>query len=153
MKRKLKWLAICVAVSLVAFGTALFLWPRDRITAESWKKIRFGMSEKEVEGILGEVGMSEAEFDARFYPALADAQDIALAKKKGMEPFIWGWEDFSLAEPERLAFDSALSKYWSCRRGFMIIQFDKDHVIRKVFQQWRPADPTFLDHLRDWLGW
>jgi hypothetical protein len=36
MKRKLKWLAIVLAVSLLGFGTALLLWPRDRITAESW---------------------------------------------------------------------------------------------------------------------
>jgi len=27
MKRKLKWLAIVLAVSLLGFGTALFLWP------------------------------------------------------------------------------------------------------------------------------
>jgi hypothetical protein len=32
MKRKLKWLAIVLAVSLLGFGTALLLWPRDRIT-------------------------------------------------------------------------------------------------------------------------
>jgi hypothetical protein len=32
MKRKLKWLALVLAVSLLGFGTALLLWPRDRIT-------------------------------------------------------------------------------------------------------------------------
>jgi hypothetical protein len=32
MKRKLKWLTIVLAVSLLGFGTALLLWPRDRIT-------------------------------------------------------------------------------------------------------------------------
>jgi hypothetical protein len=35
MKRKLKWLAIVLAVLLLGLGTAFFLWPRDRITAES----------------------------------------------------------------------------------------------------------------------
>ena len=40
MKRKLKWLTIVLAVLLLGFGTALLLWPRDRITAESWQKIR-----------------------------------------------------------------------------------------------------------------
>ena len=49
MKRKLKWLAIVLGVSLLGFGTALLLWPRDRITAESWHKIRIGMTVKEVE--------------------------------------------------------------------------------------------------------
>ena len=50
MKRKLKLLAIVLAVSLLGFGTALLLWPRDRITAESWQKIRIGMTEDEVAG-------------------------------------------------------------------------------------------------------
>ena len=54
MKRKLKWTATVLAVSLLGFGTALFLWPRDRITAESWEQIRVGMTEKEVVEILGQ---------------------------------------------------------------------------------------------------
>jgi len=58
MKRKLKWLAIVLAVSLLGFGTALFLWPRDRITAESWQKIQIGMTEEEVAEILGGPGMT-----------------------------------------------------------------------------------------------
>ena len=36
MKRKLKWLAIVLAVSLLGFGTALLLWPRDRIQ-DAWE--------------------------------------------------------------------------------------------------------------------
>jgi hypothetical protein len=56
MKRKLKWLAIVLAVLLLGFGTALLLWPRDRITAESWQKIRIGMTENEVAEILGGPG-------------------------------------------------------------------------------------------------
>jgi hypothetical protein len=31
MKRKLKWLAIVFALSLLASGTAFLLWPRDRM--------------------------------------------------------------------------------------------------------------------------
>jgi hypothetical protein len=61
MKRKLKWPAIVLAVSLLGFGTTLLLWPRDRITAESWQKIRIGMTEGEVTEILGGRGMTEAE--------------------------------------------------------------------------------------------
>jgi hypothetical protein len=57
MKRKLKWLAIILAVSLLGFGTALLLWPRDRITAESWQKIRIGITEDEVAEILGGLGL------------------------------------------------------------------------------------------------
>jgi hypothetical protein len=42
---------------LLGFGAVLFLWPRDRITAASLEKIRVGMSEKEVEDILGGPGI------------------------------------------------------------------------------------------------
>ena len=62
MKRKLKWLAIFLAVSLLGFGTALLLWPRDRITAESWQKIQVGMTEDEVADILGGPGMTCEEY-------------------------------------------------------------------------------------------
>ena len=54
MKRKLKWLAIVLVVSLLGFGMALLLWPRDRITVEWWNwadllgnsKRRFGRIRK-----------------------------------------------------------------------------------------------------------
>ena len=65
MKRKRKWLAIVLAVSLLGFGTALLLRPRDRITAESWRKIRIGMTEDEVEEILGRPAMTYKEADAQ----------------------------------------------------------------------------------------
>jgi hypothetical protein len=57
MKRKLKWTAVVLAVVLLGFGAALFLWPRDRVTAESVDKIRVGMTEKEVEDMLGGPGI------------------------------------------------------------------------------------------------
>ena len=136
MKRKLKWLAIILAVSLLGFGTALVLWPRDRITAESWKQIRVGMMEKEVEEILGGPGINEAE---------------AEAKMKALEPFIR--KDVSLREPEGFAFVLVTNRYWIDRRALIAIQFDQGHVLRKMFDGWRPADPTFIERVRDWLGW
>src|SRR6516165_10069540 len=78
MKRKLKWLAIVLAVSLLGFGTALLLWPRDRITAESWHKIRIGMTEEEVAEILGGPGMTDKE---------ADAEYGRVRKELGLRPF------------------------------------------------------------------
>jgi hypothetical protein len=50
MKRKL--MASVLALLLVGLGLALLLWPRDMITVESWRQIRFGMTEKEVEAVL-----------------------------------------------------------------------------------------------------
>src|ERR1700730_3162439 len=63
MKRKLKWLGVGLAVLLLGVGTALLLLPRDRITPQSWKQIRLGMTEKEVEGILGGTGINDEEFE------------------------------------------------------------------------------------------
>ena len=57
MKRKLKWIAVLLIVLLAGMAAALFLWPRDQITLESWKKIRIGMTENQVEEILGVPGM------------------------------------------------------------------------------------------------
>jgi hypothetical protein len=62
MKRTLKWIGVVLVVLLIGFGLALFLWPRDRITRESWERIRIAMTEKEVESILGGRGMDAGEY-------------------------------------------------------------------------------------------
>jgi hypothetical protein len=71
MKRKLKWLAIVLAVLLLGFGTALFLWSRDRITVESWQKIRIGMTEDEVVEILGGPGIEHQNVQALYSRVVA----------------------------------------------------------------------------------
>jgi hypothetical protein len=143
MKRKLKWLAIVLAVSLLGFGTALLLWPRDRITAESWQKIRIGMTENEVAEILGGPGMSSKE---------AEAENERLQKELGRPPFVN--EDRWAEEPEgKLPLGSTV-KIWRGRRGIIIIDLDKDnHVYWKQFQGVRWSNGSTFDRLRDWLGW
>ena len=135
MKRKLKWIAILLIVLLAGTAAALFLWPRDRITAESWQKIRIGMTKQEVEDILGSSGSSLDEFVAK--------------------PFIPN--EFSLLEPDYYAAiliigqDEGQDKYWLGRHGMISIVFDREgHVGGKRFQG-RRSD--FWDGLRDWLGW
>jgi hypothetical protein len=145
MKRKLKWLAIVLAVSLLGFGTALLLWPRDRITAESWQKIRIGMTEDEVMEILGGPGMTRKE---------ARAQYDQLEKELGRPPF--EHEDLLFEEPngkwESAVWDRV--KIWTGRRGFIAIEFDRDnHVSWRVFQGLRWTNGGILDRLRDWLDW
>lgn len=61
MKRKLKWIGVVLVVLVIGLGVVLFLLPRDRITVESWKQIRIGMTEKEVEGLLGASAMNGEE--------------------------------------------------------------------------------------------
>ena len=129
MKRKLKWLAIVLAVSLLGFGAALFLWPRVRITAESYNMIEIGMTEKEVEGILGGPGKSE----------LLNMKNVA--KEKGL-PII---EMFQGQIPK--------PKIWKGRRGIVQIQLDEEsRVSGKSFLGFGERS-SFIDRLRDWLGW
>jgi hypothetical protein len=144
MKRKLKWLAIVLAVSLLGFGTALLLWPRDRITAESWQKIRIGMTEDEVAEILGGPGKTYEEDVAQY---------LRLRKELGQPPY--EFHDPRLEAPEwrRIMFwDRA--KIWTGRRGIIAIDLDQDnHVCWKRFRGVRWTNAGILDRLRDWLDW
>jgi len=145
MKRKLKWLAIVLAVVLLGLGTALLLWPRDRITAESWQKIRIGMTEEEVAEILGGPGMSHETFLTQY---------DRLEKELGRSPC--EFERPKLEEPEDWVFvvwwDRA--RIWTGRCGIIEIELDQDNkVCWKRFKglRWKTAD--VIDRLRDWLGW
>src|SRR5262249_18595037 len=124
-------------------GTALFLWPRDRITAESWDKIRLGMREKEEEGILGGPGRNYDEY----------LDHLKGLDKNGKRPIFDG---IILSEPTGgwLVVSGDNTKYWIGNRGCMEIRFDpQGHVTTRFFQGYRSADPTFFDRLRGWLGW
>src|SRR5262249_62055690 len=117
MKRKLKWLAVVLVVLLVGFGTALYLWPRDRITAESWPNIRIGMTEDEVAEILGGPGMRREE---------DIAENDRLEKELGRPPF--EIEDPFLEEPEnRLLVARHRLKIWNGRHGTIAIELDEDN--------------------------
>src|SRR5262249_25943730 len=123
MKRKLKWLAIVLAVSPLGFGTALLLWPRDRITAESWQKIRIGMTEEEVAEILGEPGMTSEE---------AARQFLRLENELG-QPRLKAWT--------------------GRRGVMFIELDQENQVRWKHFERRRRTNGGILDRLRDWLDW
>jgi hypothetical protein len=61
MSRKLKW-ALVVLVVGAAAGAALFFWPGDPVTLETYERIRFGMHLKEVEVLVGSAGYSQEDF-------------------------------------------------------------------------------------------
>jgi hypothetical protein len=146
VKRKLKWLAIVLAVSLLGFGAALLLWPRDRITAESWQKIQLGMTEEEVVEILGGPGMSHEEFLAQYE---------RLKKELGRSPFAMEgpWLEPEPGPEHRRVLGNR-SRTWNGRRGMIVIELDQDNnVCWKHFQGGRWSNQGFLDRLRDWLGW
>lgn len=144
MKRKLLRTVLVLAVLLLIAGTAIYLWPQDPITEASWQKIRLGMSETDVEEILGRPGLSDKE---------GKQQYEALMKQLGKEPFIP--EGDLLAEPDNIdVLDVPPTKVWLGRRGLMSCHIDETgRITAKVFMGWRPAEPTFLERLRDWLGW
>ena len=143
MKRKLKWLAIVLAVSLLGFGTALYLWPRDRITAESWQKIRIGMTEDEVAEILGGPGMSSDEDIAHY---------VRLIKELRQRPYELEHSRLEVPEGKEAAWER--TKIWIGRRGRIEIELDQDnHVCWKAFWRVRWSNGSFVDRLRDWLGW
>jgi len=140
MKRKLKWTAAVLAVLLLGFGVAVYLWPRDRITFESWKKIQIGMTEQEVEELLGGPGINGWEaVVARVHQW---EQHVGI-------PYVLNGNVF-FQEGARVISDSA--KYWVDRRGIIGVKFDADRlVIGKTFRE--AGEPNFIDRLRDWLGW
>jgi len=136
MKRKLKWPAIVLAVLLLGFGTALLLWPRDRITAESWEKIEIGMTENQVEEILGGPGMSLDEWEVFIKTMKFPFSELT-------EPNNGWWIG-----------DAKACKYWTSQRGCMQVNFDpQGNVSGKAFWRSLEPSPSFIDRLRDWLGW
>ena len=92
------------------------------------------MSEKEVEGILGRAGMSPEKSEIGHFFDLR--------------------HQFVLAEPNYLVWSHNFGthKYWTSQRGCIQVNFDsRGYVREKAF--WRSAEPTFIDRIRDWLGW
>lgn len=143
MKRKLKWTAVVLVVLLLGFGTTLFFFPRDRITVDSWKQIHLGMTEKEVERILGGPGTSYKDFLAAI---------DRLEAQMGKPPLIG--KGIPVWEPDDGVEGVGNSKVWQGRRGIMEIQFNQECYVKwKLFSPMRPTDPTFLERLSDWLGW
>jgi hypothetical protein len=135
MKRKLKWIAVLLIVLLAGMAAALFLWPRDQITLESWKKIRIGMTENQVEEILGGPGLNVENFWRDWW------------KKQ---------QEFSLVgfSPHEGAVVTEPATYWVGRSGLIGIKFDEDgHVTGKIFSTVESTQQSFRDRLRDWLGW
>jgi hypothetical protein len=140
MKRKLKWIGAFLLVLLVGLGTALFLWPRDRITAASWEKIRLDMSLEEVERILGGGAISWEEYHARWLALMKSGRsqvNDCLEEGRGV---------FGGVKIEN-------NRYWIGPRGYLEIEFEHGRVVGKYFCEFRSADPSFLDRIRDWLGW
>src|SRR6516225_7295527 len=106
MKRKLKWLVLVLVILVVGLGTAFFLWPRDKITVDSYKMMRLGMTEKEVEVIVGGPGISREEYLNRM---------TTLEVNLGKFPFVY--DGSVLVEPEWDGKGGTFTVYWLGERG------------------------------------
>src|SRR5262249_34870773 len=125
MRRKLVRITSVLFVLLLA-GGIFVLWPRDRITVESWQNIQIGMTEEEVAEILGRPELGRRLFE---------------------------FEGPTLEEPEIKLLDLERLRIWDGRRGRIEIELDHDrHVRRKRFQGVRWINGGVFDRLRDWLG-
>jgi hypothetical protein len=134
MKRKLKWMSLVLAILLLGFGTAFFLWPRDRITAKSWRQIRLGMAIEEVERVLGGPGRKSDEIPLS---ELNYTIDVPTYEEPWENPFI------ELKAPKRV---------WFGKDGIIEINVNmQNQVIYKNFRD--RYKPTIIDRIRDWLGW
>jgi hypothetical protein len=132
MKRKLTWTAVFLALLLLGFGAVLFLWPRDRVTHESFEMIRVGMTENEVEGILGGPGKDLQTFLV---------QDVNILVDRGITI------DHQI--------DHLETRVWVGRRAVVEIQFRTGGPVigLSFYVRRRSAEPTIIERLREWLGW
>ena len=100
MKPKLKWLAIVVAVSLLGFGTALWFWPRDRITRRivaedpNWDDGRgsdgdSGRAGNKCRGLLERILVEEEEARVKF------SRFLTRRRSSDRSRYILGWTKWS----------------------------------------------------------
>jgi hypothetical protein len=125
MKRKRIWLGTFLILVLLGVG-AFFLWPRDRITPESYEGIKIGMTDKEVESILGGPGITKK------------------------------WAGWTLVPGEIVWIDHFLTgqdcNFWESRRCVIALQFDAARTVTGRLLITRSRDRNLWDRLCDWLG-
>jgi hypothetical protein len=134
LKRRLRWLVV-VSVTLVLCGTsAWLLWPpRPRITAETYERLRPGMTGAEAEELLGGPGRSGQDFSDWLNnrsPTTGSGTDLLNSGLPGIE-------------------------YWYQDSGVIIVRFDSEgRVADKEFLKMRVSTlHQRLMRLRERIGW
>jgi hypothetical protein len=129
MRRRLLRIALILLVLLFLAGAVLLLWPRDRITRASFKEIRIGMTEREVESLLD--GRGSNRKSAELFPFMnGNLQNIDFETCQWLFP-----GDF---------------KIWEGSRGAIALQFDPGGNVRGLLWIGR-RDESIWDRLRAWL--
>ena len=120
-KRKLRWVGAAIATLALCAAAAWFLWPACRpITAETYERLRPGMTRAEVEAMLGSPGRTRQDFSHWLNnrsPTIGSGSDLLNLQRLNGE-----W-----VQPR--------IKYWYQDTGIIIVRFDDDN---------RVADKQFL---------
>jgi hypothetical protein len=121
LRRKLRWVGAALAALALGAAAAWFLWPVGRpVTAETYQRLRPGMTRGEVEAMLGGPGRTGQDFSRWLNnrsPALGSGSDLLNEQ----------WRNGEWVRPR--------IKYWYQDSGIIIVRFDADD---------RVADKQFL---------
>ena len=127
LKRKLKWLGAAFASVVLCAAAAWFLWPTghlasprgQHVTAETYERLRLGMTRDEVEDLLGGPGGTRQDF---------------VNWNNNRSPTHGAGND--LLNEQR---DLPGIEYWYQDSGVIILRFDSDKLV---------ADKQFLNKMR-----
>jgi len=124
MKKKYVWLSAGVLAVIGGFLAVLILL-RDHITVENFQKIQPGMTEKEVESVLGQSA------DHQYHP--------------------WNVVPFMAVDSEKIP---EWEKAWEGQHGMIIIHVDaQGKVCKRGFFPEEKAGKGLFARLRQWIGW
>ena len=123
-KRLLLMLACLAAVLLAGYGALRLMAARPNLISENIRAVKHGMTEQEVEMILGA--------PAGNYSSMRDAEAARL----------------------RLCYDKPGDKIWVDDEMWLGVRFDEAGKLkaRYYYRHRRNQNRTFLDNLRRWLG-
>jgi len=137
-KRLLLIFASLAAVLLAGYGSLRLTAPRHRITEENFEAIQKGMTEEEVEAILG--------VPAGVYVSGARTGWYRLSEGRG----------FSLKGPVLIWLfggNEWVAKEWVAKEISVVVWFHKDGRVAQTCKGWTESgNEPFLAKLRRWLG-
>jgi hypothetical protein len=126
MPKRSRLLPLCLPVLLAPAVVAWALWPGPGITRVNFGKIRAGMTERDVEDLLG-----------------CPAGDYREGEVLGWRPAAGGWQ----------AEEITYRRSWFGNDLFIHVQFDESDRVVGAFavETWSPNPPP-VQRLRHWLG-
>lgn len=133
-RKRLLLISGCAAAILLAgYMTLRLTAPRHRITGDTIHAIDKGMTEREVEAILG-----------------APAGDYSAGKRGGLFINKHRVRDGDLTGPEMVKMWGG--KYWVSDETSVWVRFNEAGKVEETWPGWVAYNDSFLTKLRRWLG-